>query len=345
VLFALAATLAFATPTEVKANLLTESYDPGIEGHAENPLFSPDGEHISYEVNQLKDNRRLVIGSLKKGSMHKHVTPVLSAASAFGGADQVHADSAWHPTGQLIFSGSISKGDYRLYLVPAKGGTPVSLVDLKTAPGNLTFPTMTADGQTMYFVSSDTGKGDIYRYDDGIVKPLVESPQTETYPSPRLLGGLVYTRRDGNSNNVYEQSRGGEVKPVALGDQHYSRGVTAGSDVLLFEDDETASMIAYGFSGKRVIAEHIRLPTRSRPPVSFDGAWTAWTMDQAGARYVMLARIDGSKQIKLLVEQSALGDPVFGRHGDRTLLAFTGIQDGGADWHRVSIADITDVLK
>jgi hypothetical protein len=342
--FILSALAAAAPPLQVEATITTHAHKPGVEGHAENPLFSPDGKYLSFEVNGLKDTRRLVIGELKGGIVAKSVTPALPGSSAYGKGNQVHVDSMWHPSGLVVFAGSVGQSDFRLFTAYPNGAAPSPLIELKDAPGKHTFPAMTHDGGIV-FVSSASGKGDLFSYKDGAVEPLAGSPQTESYPSPAPDGSVVFTRRDDGSNNVYRRDKAGDVTPVAVGDEHFARGIPVGDEVLLFEGDHGVKLVAIGPGGKRVLASGMRAPSRGRAPISPDGMWTAWTMDAAGARHIMLGRIDGSKQVELVVDQSALGDPTFGSTDGRTLLAFTGIEDGGADWRRLSIADITDTLR
>ena len=90
-----------------------------------------------------------------------------------------------------------------------------------------------------------------------------------------------------------------------------------------------------------MVATNVRLPQRSRPAVSPDGAWTAFG-SSIPSQNLYLKRIDGSEAVTLKTKFVACGEPAFTQSGDRVLLAFTALPNEKADWRFLAVADVTE---
>lgn len=330
---------------------------PGT-GHVENPGFSVDGKHISYEVNNFAGSIELYISAVSGDIAKDGVKISLPGGSnPFGGAKQVVANTAWHPKHVAVFEGSNQGGQFRLYFRPAAGGAPSEMVKTTELPGDITFPSISADGNSLVFIADATGNGDIRvrNTDTGKLTHITKTDYTEVFPSFSAdASRILYSRKENSTEDIfYVDVETGTEKPVVGGAGDQSRPTYAADGKVVFFDSgrgeegiwDLAVVDAPG-EQKRLLAKGVRLPTRSRPAVSPDGKWVAYAHDDPTKdTKVYVKSIDGSKTVEITTGLRACGEPSIGKQGDRILLAFTALPDSGSDWRSLTVLDITDKVQ
>jgi Tol biopolymer transport system component len=325
------------------------------EGHAFNPVFSLDGKHIAFEVNRYAGDIDMFVSQIA-GDIAKdaHKVALPGGSSAFGGGNQVVVNPTWHPQGVVVFEGSNQGGTYRLYYHQPGGGAAAEMISNQEIPGHLTFPTVSADGSSMAFIAKATGNGDVRTRDTntGSFGQVTSSQESEMFPM--FIGGnrLLYSRKVNNTEDVFFVGTDGSGDTaVAGGGGDQTRPTMGADDSFVFFDSSRGTDVwdivaVQGAGGsKRVLAKAVRLPLRSRPAVSPDGQWVAYSFDDPSQQdMVMLAKIDGSQTIEIPTDFKACGEPAFGKQGDRTLLAYTALPQSGSDWRFLMVLDVSSKL-
>jgi Tol biopolymer transport system component len=342
--------------------LLAQAADAGevrftAEGHAYNPIFSKDGKWLAYEVNGYGEGGIDMFVSSVTGAIAKDGVQVkLAGASPLGGAAQVLINPTWHPGGLAIFEGSNQGGDYRMYIYTPGGGSPSELLSTTKAPGQLTFPSVSPDGNTIAFVSSATGNGDIKTWDrvKDTMGQLTTTEHTESFPIYSADSKtLLFNRNSGGTEDIFALDLATKTeKALITGGGDQSRAIyAAGGKILYFTNERGTdawdiAVVDSAGAGKVVLAKDVRLPLRSRPALSPDGNWVAWTSNKAelGGK-VYVTKIDGTKTAEISTEFNACGEPALTVNSGRTVLAFTYLQNSGADWRHLAVEDITDKLQ
>ncbi len=327
------------------------------EGHAYNPIFSKDGKWLAYEVNSYDGGSIDMFVSSVAGAIAKDGIKVsLAGGSQFGATGQILINPTWHPAGQAIFEGSNQGGDYRLYIYQPGGGSPTELFTSAKASGNLTFPIVTADGNTIAFVSSATGAGDIRSWDrtKDAFGQLTTSEHSESFPTYSADNKtLLFNRNSGGTEDVFLLDLATKTEKAFVtggGDQTRST-FAAGGTVLYFSNErgqDAWDIMAVDAAGanKRTVAKDVRLPLRSRPTLTADGQWVSWTSNKAElSGKVYLGKVDGTKTVEIDSGFNACGEPALAVNGGRTILAFTYLQNNGADWRKLTVLDVTDKLQ
>lgn len=329
------------------------------EGHAYNPTFSKDGKWLAYEVNGYGEGSIDMFVSSITGAIAKDgVKVALAGGSKLGASSQVLINPTWHPGGLAIFEGSNQGGDYRMYIYTPGGGAPTELLSTTKAPGNLTFPAVAPDGNTVAFVSSATGKGDIRTWDrtKDTMGQITATQHTETFPTYSQDGKtMLFNRNSGGTEDIFKMDLATKTETAFItggGDQ--SRAIfAAGGRVLYFTNErgtdiwDIASVDSAG-QNKLVIAKDVRLPQRARPALTPDGQWVAWASNKAELSANMyLAKVDGSSTSPVVIrtEFNACGEPALTVNSGMTLLAFTYLQNSGADWRHLFVMDVTSKLQ
>lgn len=326
------------------------------EGHAYNPVWSKDGKWVAYEVNRYDGGSiDMFVSSVNGGIAKDGIKVALAGGSQFGGGGQILINPTWHPGGLAIFEGSNQGGVYRLYIYSPGGGSPTELLNTTKAPDNLAFPVVTADGNTLAFTSAATGAGDIRTWDrtKDVMGQLTTSADTETFPlySPDSKR-MIFNRNASGTEDLYMLDLATKTEKVFVsggGDQ--TRGTFAANGAVVYFSNERGTenwdLVTVDSAGanKRVIAKDVRLPMRSRPTLTPDGQWVAWTTAKAElSGKVYLAKVDGSKTVELDSGFNACGEPALTVVGGRTLIAYTYLQNNGADWRKLMVLDVTDKL-
>lgn len=315
----------------------------------ENPVFSKDGRWLAYEV-----------GAPDGGVVDLDVASITGIIAkdgvrvAFAGGDpttDVALGALWHPGGLVVFEGSLSGGDYRLYIYTPGGGAPTELISTTKAPGDLTFPAVAPDGNSVAFTSSATGHGDVWAWDrtTDTMQHLTSDRGTETFPiyapdSRRLLFDRLAHGTDDvfavdvatRTETAFVTGPGDQVRPVFTGTGR----------VLLFSSaraDGVWDVVSVDEQGQDavILAQDVQLPLRARPAVSSDGRWVAWASAQpARSTSVFLTRIDGGGTVEYVSPYGACGEPALAERDGHTLLAYT-YADGT---RKLAIADVTELL-
>lgn len=324
------------------------------EGHAQSPVWSPNGKFLSYEVNQLGAGAISLFVSPMEGSIAGNALGVkLPGVSGPIGGSVSMVNATWHPQGYLIFSGSNEEGKYRVYMTQPPNIAASELLAKTQAPGDLSFPAVSNDAGMVAFVSDQTGDGDIrvYESNTGQVKPVTTSSGAEVYPTFSLDGqSVLYNRKVNMQLDIYSTNLATqEATKIVRGSGDQSRPVVSkNGDIVFFSATNSEgpwSIVATDGAGenKRVIASGVRLPYSSRPAVSPDGQWVAFTYDNpTKANSVFIAKLDGSKEIKeITTDLKACAEPAMGLQSGRVMLAFTALPSGEANWRKLQVVDIS----
>ena len=326
------------------------------EGHAESPSWSKDGKYLAFEVNNLADKVDLYISSVsgQVANDAKRVSlPGGSNPFAMSGSVLTHA--VWHPEGVLVFEGSNQGGQMRLYYV-VNGSTAASeYISVSDLGGDLTFPRISPDGNYLMFVADITGNGDVRSFERMTSKlgQVTQSSYSEMYPEFSVNGKTVlFTRKRNNAEDVFTMPfSGGESKLVMGGPGDQTRPTFGEEGRVLFYDgargDGKWDLVSVAASGeKKTIARSVRMPTRTRPAVSPDGEWVAYTYDDpTKSGSVFVSRTDGTDTVQIASNYEACGEPAIGFQGGSVLLAYSALKSKGADWRFLHVEDITARLK
>ena len=176
---------------------------PHHEGNAMNPVWSPDGTRISYEIAHSAEKYTELFLLTVDGGGEERIGPP-AGAGGLGGRfldrRQVNHEFTWAPSGQLYaFASSGSDDDFDLYI---KGVTvPIGTEDKE---GGAVF---SADGRYIAYCSAATDDGDLYLLD---IYALEKPPTRITWGSgldfyadwsPDGLS-LVYTAMSEEGSNI-----------------------------------------------------------------------------------------------------------------------------------------------
>ena len=325
------------------------------DGHAYHPTWSSDGRYLAFEVNRYAGDVDLYVAEMRGERASSGVKVTLPGGSnVFGGSGQVVVNPAWHRDGYVVFEGANQGGRYRIYYRQDAGGSASELIATAELAGHLTFPTVSPDGRTLAFVSDATGSGDIRMRDTQTNKltHLTRSPAPEMFPTFSSDGSKVlFTRKSsGLGEDVYEVSVSTSAESMVVGgpgDQ--TRPVYGRNGTIVYFDgsrgEEHWDLVVYGAGTKRTIAKDVRLPLRSRPAISPDGRWVAYTFaDPARAGSVMLARVDDLARVEIKTSFTGCGEPAIGVQDGKTMLAFTALPSSGSTWRFLHVMDITSRL-
>ncbi|MFT4626573.1 MAG: Tol biopolymer transport system component [Myxococcota bacterium] len=325
-------------------------------GHAESPSWSLDGTHVAYEVNNFAGTVDMYVSQVQLAiAKDGKKVSLPGGSSAFGQGGSVVINPTWHPQGLVVFEGSNQGGNMRLYYVEPTSSAASEMVKTSEIPGDLTFPSISADGSTMAFIADATGNGDIRTRDTSTAKigQLTNSDYSEMFPQYSSDGkSVVFSRKRNNTEDIFVMPAiGGEAELAVGGGGDQTRPqYVAGGGIVYFDNGRGQDLwdlaIVSGPGGdKRTIGKGVRLPTRARPSVSPDGQWVAYAhSDTKMSSKVMLSRVDGSKTVEVPTKFEACGDPAIGVQGKRVLLAYTALPTAGADWRFLYVEDITDLL-
>lgn len=323
------------------------------DGHAYNPVFSPDGRTIAFEVNPYQGNVDLYLAGLAGTEASAQAVKVAlpGGSSPFGGRGHVAASPVWHPDGIVIFEASNPGGKYRLYYRQGLRGSAAELIASAEVSGNLTAAALSADGRKLAFVTDATGQADIQIRDTqtNTLLPLTSSPEAEGYPMFSADGGrVVFQRKRQSSEDIFEiDVASGVEQRVAGGAGDQTRPIYGAGGAILFFDgsrgDEHWDLMSTMRGKTRTLARDVRLPLRARPALSPDGRYVAYAFaDPTKSKTVMIAKVDGGGATAVETPFSAVGEPAFGQQGPRTLLAYTALPASGSEWRFLYVADVSD---
>lgn len=327
------------------------------EGHAYHPAWSNDGSYIGFEVNRYAGDVDLFISEVS-GAIAKDAVRVklpASGSSFGGGSGVVAANPVWHDEGFAVFEGSNQGGKYRIYFVQPGGAAPLELLSTSKAPGNLSFPTISPDGNTLGFVSDETGNGDVREWNrtNDTMNQLTSHAGSEVFPEYNADGTeLLFTRKYNNTEDVFRHAIGTGMETAVVGGAGDQTRPTygAGGKVVYFTSERgnatwDLGVVEASGGSKVTLARGVKLPHRARPALSTDGQWVAYVFDDPSkADAVTLTKIDGSKTVTIETDFKACGEPALSTADGRTRLAFTALPESGSDWRFLYVMDITDRL-
>jgi Tol biopolymer transport system component len=201
-------------------------------------------------------------------------------------------------------------------------------------------------------VSDQSGDGDIriYNSSTGTVTQATSAAGPEVYPAFTPDNqAIVYNRKVKMQLDIYRTDlKTQETTRVVGGSGDQSRPVvTKSGQIVYFSATDSEGPWNIGVteadgSNKRVLASGIRLPYSSRPSISPDGKWVAFTYDNpVKANSVYMAAVDGSTVKEIKTDFRACGEPAIGMQGGQLLLAFTALPAGEADWRMLQVMNIS----
>jgi Tol biopolymer transport system component len=323
------------------------------EGHAYHPVWSVDGKWVAFEVNRYAGDVDLfmseVTGAIAKDAVRVKLP---ASSSSFGGSGVVAANPVWHNEGFAVFEGSNQGGKYRVYYAMPGGAAPLELLPTTKVPGNLTFPTLSADGNTLGFVTDQSGDGDVRgwnRTNDQFTS-YTTAAGSESFPMFSKDGkSLIYSRKQDHTEDIYvvDLTTMKETRVVGGGGDQSRPVYAAGNKVVFFTSERgdgkwDLAVVDTPGGTKRTLAKDVKLPHRARPALSPDGNWVAFVYDEPSkADAITLVKVDGSATVTIPTEFKAVGEPALSLRDGRMRAAFTALPQSGSDWRFLYVIDIT----
>ncbi|MCB9766110.1 MAG: PD40 domain-containing protein [Alphaproteobacteria bacterium] len=320
-------------------------------GHAQNPQWSPDGQWLAFEINNMSNTVELFLVQVNGGQPGDPAQLKIPGASSSFGGGSVASTPVWasNPNLMVIFEGTNAGGVMRLYYAAPGAGAPNELITASQMQGNLAAPAMAPDGSRFAFVADATGMGDIYVWDiaSGEINNIFPSNVTESNPSFSPDGKkLVFSRKNKGNEDLFTWTGSSTTPPLLGGAGDQTRPRWAGDQVVYFTGERGEGhwdiAVSSGPGERTVIARDVRLPARSAPALAPDSGAVAYTMadpDKGGS--VFVTRLDGSGTKEIPTGLVACGEPSLVSVNGRTLLAFTALPAEGSDWRRLHIIDVT----
>ena len=322
-------------------------------GHVQNPVWSPDGDWLAYEVNNLSTSVELWLVKVDggMGSQGRQLR-IPGASRSFGGGGTVVAAPVWttKPSTMLFFEGSNAGGSLRIYYAMPGSASPAELISSAVVKGNLSAPTISPNGKRFSFVADATGRGDILVWELGGSNPpavAANTPASENFPALDANGDRLAFSRKGNGEDLFYWNPDGQTGSLseASGDQSRPRWV--GDDVVYFSSERGEGhwdvMVVNGAGGTpRTLSRDVRLPVRAAPAVTPDGrSVVVVSSDPAEGDKIRIVALDGTGTTEIPTGLVACGEPSVTEANGRTWLAFTALPSAGADWRGLHVVDIT----
>jgi dipeptidyl aminopeptidase/acylaminoacyl peptidase len=322
-------------------------------GHVQNPVWSPDGSWLAYEINNLSNSVELWLVKMDGGmGSQARQLRIPGASRSFGSGGTVVAAPVWtaKPSTMLFFEGSNAGGHLRVYYAMPGSASPNELIPTSTVKGNLSAPNISPNGKRFAFTTDATGSGDILVWElSGSSPPAIaaSTPASENFPALDASGDRLAFSRKGNGEDIFFWTVNGQSGSLstAAGDQSRPRWV--GDQVVYFSSQRGEGhwdvMAVDGFGGRaRTIARDVRLPVRAAPAVTPDGRHVVVvSSDPAEGDKIRMVALDGSGSFEIATGLVACGEPSVVEGAGRTWLAFTALPSAGADWRGLHVMDIT----
>ncbi|MDP2311455.1 MAG: hypothetical protein Q8P41_01005 [Pseudomonadota bacterium] len=321
-------------------------------GHAGNPQWSADGSWLAFEVNNNADKVDFYVVKVANGypsAPQKIAIP--GGSSSFTAGGSYAANPNWHPRGPVLFEAANPGGLTRLYFLSPGGSSPAEYLSVAQAPGNLSWPTISADGTTLAFTSSATGQGDVYTFSQATNKVAVTISTDIPENAPRFSPdgkALVLSKKNQGTEDLFTHTLGTTTQtPLKGGSGDQSRPRYAKSDIVYFTNergDEHWDIAAIPAAGgeRKLVAQDVRLPLRSQPSLTPDASAVIYTSSApAKDSSVYVTKLDGSGTKEIKTGLSAVGDASIVTAGGRSFLAFTALPTSGSDWRQLHVIDVT----
>ena len=322
-------------------------------GHASNPVWSANGSKLAFEVNDYAGKISLFTVDVENGEPRDVPRQVsLSTGGLYSDSSGIVASPVWHPQGYLIFEALYAGGNARIYM--ESHNTVTEVVDKTTLNGDLSWPTLSSDGETVVFVSDATGQGDVYSYTirGKNLKHLVDtSNSSEMAPRLNPDGELVFTHKKGGGEDLYVLSSGATAPKHHIGGNgDQTRPIWAGDSLVFFSNERGTDLwdvvVAGDSKSKRVLSKNVRLPFRSPPALSPDKKWVAYGLnDPRKSEKIWFTKLDGSKTVAFNTGHVACGEPNLTEINGQVYLAYTALPAEGSAWRQLHIRDVTSLLK
>lgn len=332
------------------------------EGHAQSPNWSRDGKFISFEVNRYgqggNNNIDMFITEVT-GDVAKDALAVKmpgSSGSGMGGGAQTAGAAKWHPEGIVVFQASNTEGKFRIYFAQP-GVSPSEMLSNSKAPGDLTSPGLSPDGNTMLYTSDATGDGDVYGWNRNTdaTSQLSSDPMNELYAEFSNDGkSITFIRKSQADSDIFVIPAGGGAPTGTIGGGgEQTRPVFAmgNSRVVYFSNernkDEWDLMTAPVTGGKgKPLATHVKLPYSEPPDVAgANQEWVSYTFkDPEKNDKVMLVKADGSATKTIQTNFKECEDPALKNVNGRWLLAYTALPKETDGWRFLYVQDITNQM-
>lgn len=324
-------------------------------GHVQNPQWSPDGQWLAFETNNMANTVELWLVKFNGGAAG---TPaqlkIPGSSSSFGTGGYVAASPVWatKPSLMVIFEGSNPGGQMRLYYATPGAAAPNELITAQQQPGNLGAPAISSNGKRFAFISDATGKGDLYVWevDSGQMRLTFATDVSENNPTWNSNGDVVvFSRKNMGNEDLYTWTGGSVTPPLKGGAGDQTRPRFAGDKVVYFTAERGEGhwdIATTDLQGNRtIIAQDVRLPARAGPALTPDGGAVVYTSSiPEKGDVVLITRVDGSKTTEIPTGLIACGEPAVVSAGGRTWLAFTALPAEGADWRSLHVIDVTGKL-
>ena len=325
------------------------------DGHAMNPVWSPDGRKVAFEINGQTGSIALFVASIENGastSVPEKMALKVEQTSFGGSSGTVTAAPTWNAINKaLLFEGSHKGGSNRLYVYNFNGQPPFAVPE-NVISGDLSWPSFSPDGKTLLFVSDQTGMGDVYTLDLTNWKTTTQvtnSEYSEMAPRFNADGDIIYTRKQNDAEDIFVH-RGTSDSDWVGGAGDQTRPLWVGSSVVYFTSERGGGLwdlaISTAPGQKKTLAKDVRLPFRAPPAMSPDQQWVAYGFENPDqANSIWLTKVDGSKTISIKTPHKACAEPSLTEVNGKIYLAYTGLPSEGSNWRQLHIMDITSQLK
>jgi len=332
-----------------------EQVEVPAEGHAINPVWSPDGRKVAFEINGQTGSIALFVANIEGGKstgIPEKMALKVEQTSFGGSSGTVTAAPTWNPVNKaLLFEGSHKGGSNRLYMYSFNGQPPYPVPE-SVISGDLSWPSFSADGMKLLFVSDETGMGDVYTLslkDWKTKEQITNSEHSEMAPRFDASGNIVYTRKQNDAEDIFVHPGDANTARVKGGGDQ-TRPQPVGSSIVYFTSERGNDLWDIAISSSpgqsKTLAKDVRLPFRAAPALSPDGKWIAYGLENLDkADSIWLTKVDGSKTVAIKTPHKACSEPSLTQVGSKIYLAYTGLPSEGSNWRQLHIMDVTSKLQ